>query len=535
MLNRTTLRSLGLKVSTYLPAALLMAACTVANHMGDDAGTAPGGGAAGSKVKPKAGTGGSAGSGGRAGDAGDLPDGGFVDADGGTLTPAQLFEGVPFSSIGVVAPAGCLDNTAGDATTLVLQLDSKSLGIRISAPGGKVSVNGTICTVQSMRLIKITGTASAETVIVDGSQGTFPAALLADGGGIQIDLADGKDAVAMMGSVDGDSLKLGSNGASAIITSAGKFPKVTSQNQETLIVSSGPGDDRIEGGGGAGVGTALAVPLKAWGGLGDDALSGGAKDDELHGGDGDDVFETAAAPDGADIYDGGDGIDTMTYDQRTRAVSVSLNDVADDGEASERDNVKASVESLVGGAGADTFVGSAADNTFIGGPGNDILNGGDGNDTFLEAAGPQGNDIMNGGAGSDLVDYSGRTINMTLSLCIGTPGCAAGACGCAGNDGEVGETDTLVNIENASTGSGNDVINGSAEDNTITAGAGNDEIYGLAGDDSLFGDEGNDQLYGGDGDDALYAGPGVDMLDAGPGQGDICVGAQSVLTGCELR
>jgi Ca2+-binding RTX toxin-like protein len=537
MLNCRTPRWLRLNVSTHVPFVLLMAACSVVKP-DSDAG-APPSGAAGSAVKPRAGTSGSAGASGHKAviDAGTTPDaGGFLDEDGGVLTPQQLFEGVPFDAIKGTAPAGCLDNSAGDDTTLVLQLDAKSTGIRISAPNGKITVNSTLCKAQSVHVIKVLGTMAVETVIIDGSAGSFPAALLADDGGIQVDLAAGKDTIAMMGSMDSDSFKLGTNGMNTIISSSGRFPKVSVQNQETLIVSSGPGDDRIEAGGGAGVGDPLAVSLKAWGGLGNDALSGGAKDDELHGGAGDDVFETAAAPDGADVYDGGSGIDTMSYDQRTASVSVKLNDAADDGEANERDNVQANVESLVGGSAADTFTGSIADNTFIGGPGNDVMNGGDGNDTFVEAAEFQGNDIMNGGAGSDLIDYSGRTLAMTISLCVGAPGCVAGACGCAANDGEEGETDTLANIENVSTGSGNDTITGSVADNTITAGAGNDVVNGLAGDDSLFGEEGNDQLIGGDGDDALYGGGGNDTLDAGAGQGDICVGsAHATLTGCELR
>jgi Ca2+-binding RTX toxin-like protein len=527
MLIRST-RGLGVSAR----AALLLAAVACAPAApGADAST-PSAGAAGSQVKPKAGSGGSLAAAGATG----AQDGGFVDGDGGVLTSQQLFEGIPFESIKGNAPAGCLDNSAGDADTLVLQLDAKVTGIRIAAVSGKVVVNGTVCETQSMRLIKVLGKMAAETVIIDGSQDSFPAPLLAADGGIQIDLADGMDTVAMMGSMESDSFKLGSNGSAAVISSAGKFPKVSTQNQETLIVSSGPGDDHIAGGGGAGVGAALAVPLKAWGGLGDDALSGGAKNDELHGGEGDDVFESAAKPDGADLYDGASGLDTMSYTQRTGAVSVTLNDAADDGEANERDNVQSSVESLVGGAGGDTFTGSAADNTFIGGPGNDVLNGGAGNDTFIEAAGAQGDDIMNGGAGWDLMDYSGRSVNMTVSLCISTPGCAVGACGCAANDGEVGESDTLVDIENVSTGSGNDLINGSSADNVITAGAGNDTLYGLAGDDTLFGEDGNDQLYGGDGDDSLYGGAGTDRLDAGGGQGDICVGSrQAVLLGCELH
>jgi Ca2+-binding RTX toxin-like protein len=517
MLNRRT-QSLGSMI--FVSACITVAFCACGGAKTPTNAAGSGGAAAGAK-KPKAGAGGQA-----ALDAAVPEDaGGFLDDDGGVLTPEQLFDGIPYDLIKTGPPKCCLDNSAGDASTLVLQLDAKVSALRVATRNGRITVNDTMCDVPgSLRTIKITGAGANETVIIDGSREAFPATMLAANGGIEIDLADGKDTIALMGTVDTDLFKLGSNADKSYATLAGRLPKIELQHVETAIVSAGPGDDRIEASGGTGIGSLLSMQLKAWGGLGSDALSGGSADDELHGGQGDDVFETAAKPDGADLYDGASGMDTMSYDQREGALSVKLNDAADDGEANERDNVQSTVEGLVGGAGPDTFTGSAADNTLIGGPGNDTLNGGDGDDTFIEAAAPQGNDVMNGGAGSDLIDYSGRTINITISLCLSAQTtCATGACGCAANDGEEGEVDTLANIENAATGSGNDVITGNVADNTITAGAGNDELHGLAGDDTLFGEAGDDLLDGGDGDDSLYGGPGFDTFDAGSGQGDICI------------
>jgi Ca2+-binding RTX toxin-like protein len=535
MLNFTTSGKVGWILCSAACAGIL-ASCGGEKEMG---GTGGAGGHAGSTAA-RAGTGGkkaAAGSGAASGAAGKSPaaDGGmFFDEDGGVLTPEQQYEGIPFDATKGAAPAGCADNTQGDASTLVLELDAKTNGLRLAAPNGHISANGTLCDAEGVSKIRIIGASTADTVIIDASQGAFPAALLASDGLIEVDLGDGKDVLAIMGSADIDNFKLGSSDTIALIQTSARLPRITTTNQETLIVSAGPGDDRIEG---SGLATPLNVALKAWGGLGSDALSGGSKDDELHGGQDDDVFETAAKPDGADVYDGGGGVDTISYDLRTAPISVKMNDAADDGEANERDNVQATIEAVAGGSAGDTFIGSDADNTFIGGPGNDTMNGGGGNDTFIEASAAQGNDIMNGGEGSDLVDYSGRTLAMTISLCISTqPGCAAGACGCAANDGEEGENDTLANIENVSTGSGNDKINCSSADNVVTAGAGNDEIHGMAGDDTLFGEGGNDTLDGAEGDDALYGGPGTDRLEAGEGQGDICIfEADEVLKGCELR
>jgi Ca2+-binding RTX toxin-like protein len=530
MLNFTTSGWLGLALRAGLCAGLL-AACGGEKDTGGSAGA----GARAGSTPPRTGTGGkraapppsTAGTG--------AADGGvFLDEDGGVLTPQQQYEGIPFDAIKGGTPNGCEDNASDDGKTLLLQLDGKVGAIRLASVDGRLTANGVRCDADAVTLVRIKGGSAADTVIIDASQGAFPDAMLASGGGIEVDLAEGKDTLAIMGSAEIDIFKLGSMDATALIQAAMRLPRISSLNQETLIVSSGPGDDRVEG---SGLNNPLNVGLKAWGGLGADALSGGAKDDELHGGQDDDVFETAAKPDGADSYDGGSGLDTVSYDLRTAPLTVKMNDAADDGEANERDNVLMTVEAVAGGSGADSFTGSPADNTFIGGPGNDTLNGGPGNDTFIEASGPQGNDIMNGGEGSDFVDYSGRTFNMTISLCISMqPGCPAGACGCAANDGEEGEADTLANVENVATGSGSDVITGSSADNTVTAGAGNDEIHGLAGDDTLFGEGGNDVLDGSDGDDALYGGAGNDTFDAGNGQGDICIFESSEpLKACELR
>ncbi|MFD1508143.1 calcium-binding protein [Lacimonas salitolerans] len=91
---------------------------------------------------------------------------------------------------------------------------------------------------------------------------------------------------------------------------------------------------------------------------------------------------------------------------------------------------------------------------------------------------------------------------------------------------------------------GSDVIDGTAGDDTISAGNGNDTVYGGAGDDdinagfgfdlvyggdgndvvrglngfdTLYGDGGNDTLFGNAGNDVLYGGDGDDLLNGGIG------------------
>jgi Ca2+-binding RTX toxin-like protein len=64
---------------------------------------------------------------------------------------------------------------------------------------------------------------------------------------------------------------------------------------------------------------------------------------------------------------------------------------------------------------------------------------------------------------------------------------------------------------------GDDIIYGTANDDTINALGGNDIVYGAAGDDTINGGDGNDLLRGDAGDDTLDGGFGVDWLRGGTG------------------
>ncbi len=128
---------------------------------------------------------------------------------------------------------------------------------------------------------------------------------------------------------------------------------------------------------------------------GNDTLNGGTGGDVLYGGSavgttgsGDDTLDGGK---GADFLSGGDGLDTATYASRTNPVAVTLDNVANDGEAGEGDNVLSDVEHLVGGSAGDLLAGDEGANTLDGGPGNDLLTGNG------------GADAINGGAGDDTI------------------------------------------------------------------------------------------------------------------------------------
>lgn len=116
---------------------------------------------------------------------------------------------------------------------------------------------------------------------------------------------------------------------------------------------------------------ACAFPAPALAGTAGNSLTGGAGNDVLVGddeagdpGSGNDTMDGGI---GADTLRGGDGIDTAGYAHRASAVTVTLDDVAGDGQAGEHDNVRSDVENVVGGAGGDAITGSATRNVLVGG------------------------------------------------------------------------------------------------------------------------------------------------------------------------
>jgi Ca2+-binding RTX toxin-like protein len=124
---------------------------------------------------------------------------------------------------------------------------------------------------------------------------------------------------------------------------------------------------------------------------GDDVLDGGAGDDSVQGGAGGDEVDSTAQDVGADDLQGGSGVDSVRY-ARSAAVTVRLNDVADDGESGEGDNVHGDVEHVTGGAGGDVLIGSPADETLDGASGDDAIDGRGGSDRLV------------GGPGDDNID-----------------------------------------------------------------------------------------------------------------------------------
>jgi Ca2+-binding RTX toxin-like protein len=257
------------------------------------------------------------------------------------------------------------------------------------------------------------------------------------------------------------------------------------------------------------------------GGPGNDTLIGSADPDVLAGGDGNDRLQGRG---GADTLEGGTGTDTVSYIDAGGGVAVDL--AAGTGGTTDAIDTLSSFEAVLGSAGTDTVTGTAAAETFDVGAGDDTVAAGAGNDTVLggpgndQLRGGAGSDTLNGGDGADTALYDERSAGEPVNVSLST----------VGDDGAAGENDTLVGIENAAGGAGNDVLGGDDGPNALSGNGGNDTISGLDGADVLHGGEGrdivagdlgSDMLFGDGGDDSLQAFDNIaDALDCGDGADD---------------
>ena len=227
-------------------------------------------------------------------------------------------------------------------------------------------------------------------------------------------------------------------------------------------------DDRMDGRG-------ATSALELSGGAGTDVLYGGDAGDILDGGDGNDQLSGGGGDDvliagtGVDRIDGGDGIDTVVLDSEDGDfVSVNLSrewQYSGDGW-----NQIVNVENVVTGGGADIIKGNDIGNVVESGAGNDWVYANGGDDVLI---GGEGIDRLFGGDGNDTVLYE-TDENLVIDLNSEWQ---------LGNDGTSEGIDKLVDIENVTTGSGNDVLIGNDGANVLTGGDGDDTLTGGDGAD----------------------------------------------------
>ena len=130
------------------------------------------------------------------------------------------------------------------------------------------------------------------------------------------------------------------------------------------------------------------------------------------------------------------------------------------------------------------------------------------------------------GGGTDTIDASNQTRRSIINLNPGT----FSSVGRQGINTDANDNLTIAYncvIENAVSGSGNDVLWGNLVDNVLDSGSGNDFLYGDAGDDTLLPGLGTDSLDGG---------AGIDTVRLSGAQGSYTVtqsGMMTTVTGLE--
>jgi Ca2+-binding RTX toxin-like protein len=272
------------------------------------------------------------------------------------------------------------------------------------------------------------------------------------------------------------------------------------------------------------------------GSTGNDLLTGDSGANDLDGLSGADILRPMT---GAGKSTGGPGIDLVSYENVAALIAplVTVTASLDASSATVAGDAQtlATVENLGGSPGIDHLTGDANKNVLLGEAGDDVLDGLGDDDLLIPGSGAGSS---TGGGGTDTVSYAGiaplapPAITMTVNLDAGT---ATGP----------GVNQTVSDVDNVTTGSGDDVLIGDAQSNGLDGGGGTDTVSyedRVAGEDvvasltsktggqtgtgeadayasieNLRGGAGADTLTGDGAKNLLSGGAGADILD---GQAD---------------
>jgi len=248
-----------------------------------------------------------------------------------------------------------------------------------------------------------------------------------------------------------------------------------------------------------------------------DTMRGGKDDDLMEGNqDGDTMFGDAGRDrmiggstvsgkeDGGDTMLGNTGEDIMVGDNGTIIGGVATLLDLGCGAALGGDDVmngNSDDDDMFGGCAMDTMHGDGGDDYMEGNPGIDTMNGDDGQDDMIGGTSQGGggvaddNDFMHGDAHQDVMvgDNAGIT----------RPGGSSTA------DGTVNRVVTLFDIACSDAAlSGDDTMNGNADNDDMYGGCATDTMHGNDGDDYLEGNGDGDVMYGDRGQDDLIGGTG---------------------------
>lgn len=268
----------------------------------------------------------------------------------------------------------------------------------------------------------------------------------------------------------------------------------------------------------------------------DDIIRDSAVANDIMAGQGNDIVKVSSDNDVSDTYDGGAGIDTLSYAEAKNyyynrmgvAIDLTLQRVCfnyyffDDS-----DDHFANFERFIGTSEDDQFFGDGNDNVFMGLGGSDRIVASQGYDEYS---------VTEYGS-IEFTAFRGVAVDLASGKYHETGGSASGSLiGHFGVNGSPG-ADTIMGQDEydvVSGGEGRDFIVGFGGRDYLYGDLGDDRINGMGdddtliggtGDDRIIGDTGNDNLNGDDGNDWISAGSGNDRVDPGQGNDTMSMGA----------
>lgn len=421
---------------------------------------------------------------------------GFADND--TLSGGDGMDYLDGGAGNDVLDGGNGNDTFSNASTLSAGIDSYNGGAGIDY----ITFNRTDSTALTFDFAAMS--TDAGQTLADGT-------LIRNMEGFYIGGGTGDDTLVLAGVSDGGSSFDGGGGSDRVLANlsawttdvvlfapgqfqVGSFLGVNLNSVERFEVTTGSGADSLRGGSGGDVFSAGGNADSVFGQGGDDNIDGGDGDDVLFGG-----FSDAAITNtgndrihggaGSDLIRGGDGANELYGDDGDDTIYGSLLDVIDGGDGIDRLHLDASSAT---GAITANINASSFTLTGVATPLTSIerllsLSTGAGDDTISITAVLSGQMSFSGGGGFD--QFSGDFSAATSALFLNDFSITSIA---AGLQISLSGFEALM----LTGGSGDDSLQGSANNDVLRGGAGADTFFTSQGQDILEGGAGNDDFYG---------------------------------------
>ncbi|MEM6339703.1 MAG: Ig-like domain-containing protein [Pseudomonadota bacterium] len=217
----------------------------------------------------------------------------------------------------------------------------------------------------------------------------------------------------------------------------------------------------------------------AWGGHGNDTIvASGTRAYIDAQGDDDTVILTQSII-AWSRYNGGAGIDTLSFERYSTAINLNIGALVDRGGGTGWRTFNShehfiGFENFTATEFNDTLTGDTGSNLLRGLAGDDVLSGHTGNDTLEGGAGA---DTLNGDAGTDAASYENSDFAVWVDLSNGE------------SFGGDAEGDTFVSVEHLHGSDYDDTLKGDAQGNMLTGGKGDDWFVATHGGDIYAGGE----------------------------------------------